>query len=80
MSDEVEVSGVRVTKSDKVLVPGAGDAPEVTKLDLARYHQAVADLVLPHLRGRPISMQRFPDGSTGRRSTRSALRAISRNG
>ncbi|MDO3397028.1 non-homologous end-joining DNA ligase [Nocardioides sp. SOB44] len=65
MSDEVEVAGVRVTKPDKVLVPGAGDAPEVTKLDLARYHEAIADLVLPHLRDRPISMQRFPDGLDG---------------
>ena len=65
MSEEAEVAGVRVTKPAKVLVPGAGEAPEVTKLDLARYHQAVADLVLPHLRDRPISMQRFPDGLGG---------------
>lgn len=54
----VEVAGVEISQPDKVLFPD--DA--VTKLDLATYYDAVADAMLPHLRGRPVNMQRFPDG------------------
>jgi bifunctional non-homologous end joining protein LigD len=49
---------VEISNPDKVLFPDAG----VTKADLADYYERVADRMLPHLRGRPISMQRFPDG------------------
>jgi bifunctional non-homologous end joining protein LigD len=52
------VSGVEISHPEKVLFPDDG----ITKLDLARYHDAVADVMLPHLRGRPVNMQRFPDG------------------
>ena len=37
----------------------------MTKLDLATYYDAIADVMLPHLRGRPVNMQRFPDGIDG---------------
>ena len=49
---------IKITHPDKVLFPDAG----VTKADLAAYYERVAPLILPHLRGRPVSMQRFPDG------------------
>jgi bifunctional non-homologous end joining protein LigD len=54
----VEVAGVEISKPDKVLFPDDG----LTKLDLATYYDAIADVMLPHLRGRPVNMQRFPDG------------------
>ena len=53
-----EVAGVEISKPDKVLFPDVG----LTKLGLATYYDAVADVMLPHLRGRPVNMQRFPDG------------------
>jgi bifunctional non-homologous end joining protein LigD len=56
-----EVAGVAISKPDKVLFPADG----VTKLDLARYYDEVADVMLPHLRRRPVNMQRFPDGIDG---------------
>ena len=56
-----EVAGVEISKPDKVLFPDSA----TTKLDLARYYDAVADVMLPHLRGRPVNMQRFPDGIEG---------------
>jgi bifunctional non-homologous end joining protein LigD len=53
------VAGVEISKPDKELLPG------VTKLDLAQYYGDVAEQMLPYLRGRPINMQRFPDGIDG---------------
>ncbi len=61
-----EVAGVEVSKPGKVLFPDdPGSNNAVTKLDLAEYYDAIADVMLPHLRGRPINMQRFPDGIGG---------------
>jgi bifunctional non-homologous end joining protein LigD len=62
----VDVAGVEISRPGKVLFP---DDPAhkyaVTKLDLARYYADVAEVMLPHLRGRPVNMQRFPDGIGG---------------
>ena len=52
------VAGVPLTHPERVLWPDEG----ITKLELARYFAAVAPAMLPHVRGRPISMQRFRDG------------------
>jgi bifunctional non-homologous end joining protein LigD len=49
---------VEISNPGKVLFPQAG----VTKADLASYYERVAKHMLPHLRNRPVSMQRFPDG------------------
>jgi bifunctional non-homologous end joining protein LigD len=58
----VEVAGVEISKPDKELFPASGAGPAVTKLDLARYYESVADVMLPHLKDRPVNMQRLPDG------------------
>jgi bifunctional non-homologous end joining protein LigD len=47
-----------ITHPEKVLFPDDG----ITKGDLAAYHEAVAPLMLPHLRGRPVTMERYPSG------------------
>ena len=49
---------VEITHPDKVLFPDDG----ITKADLAGYYERVSEWMLPHIRLRPISMQRFPDG------------------
>jgi bifunctional non-homologous end joining protein LigD len=56
--DETEVGGVRLTSPDKVLYPEQG----VTKRDLAEYYLAVADVMLPHVARRPITLVRCPTG------------------
>ncbi len=47
-----------ITHPEKVLFPDAG----ITKGELCAYYEAVAPLMVPHIRGRPITMERFPAG------------------
>lgn len=49
---------VSMSNEDKVLFPADG----LTKGDLIDYYEAVADVILPHLRDRPLALHRFPDG------------------
>jgi bifunctional non-homologous end joining protein LigD len=61
MTDEtMKVDGHEIALSNlgKVLFPASG----LTKGDLIDYYRRIADVALPHLRDRPVSMQRFPDG------------------
>jgi len=58
---------VEVHRPGKVLFPGSGETKEYTKGDLADYYRAVAPFMLPHLRGRPLMLERHPDGVDGPR-------------
>lgn len=51
-------SSVPVTHPDRVLFPDDG----ITKGDLVAYYQAVAEAMLPLVSGRPVTLQRFPNG------------------
>jgi bifunctional non-homologous end joining protein LigD len=47
-----------ISHLDKVLFPDDG----ITKGELAAYYEAIAPFMLPHLRGRPLTMERYPAG------------------
>ncbi|QDT74598.1 DNA ligase D [Lacipirellula limnantheis] len=61
-SDEPIVAGVAISHPDRVVFPDCG----VTKLDLARYYEQVADAILPHVVGRPLTLVRCPAGQSGK--------------
>jgi bifunctional non-homologous end joining protein LigD len=55
------VAGVIVTHPDRKVFPEGG----ITKLDLARYYESVAEWMVPEVAGRPLSLLRCPEGIAG---------------
>ena len=47
-----------ITHPEKLLFPADG----ISKGDLAAYYEAVAPVMLPHITGRPVTMERYPAG------------------
>lgn len=57
----VSVEGVRISHPERALWPELG----LTKLDLCRYYEAIADWMLPHVVGRPLTLVRGEQGVEG---------------
>jgi bifunctional non-homologous end joining protein LigD len=55
---EVEIAGVRFSNPERVLYPEQG----VTKEELGIYYARIADWILPHLKDRPLTLVRCPEG------------------
>jgi bifunctional non-homologous end joining protein LigD len=53
---------LRVTNLGKVLFPEGDGHPALTKRDLIRHYVSVGPTLVPHLAGRGLNLQRFPDG------------------
>ncbi|RCW43169.1 bifunctional non-homologous end joining protein LigD [Halopolyspora algeriensis] len=61
--DRFEVDGrsIELSRPDKLLYP----QDSYSKRDVAGYYHSVATVMVPHLRGRPLTLRRFPDGLEG---------------
>ena len=58
----VESERVKLSNPEKVFFSDEG----ITKSDLFEYYRAVAAVLVPHLRDRPFTMRRYPDGAAGK--------------
>jgi bifunctional non-homologous end joining protein LigD len=59
---EASEGRVKLSNLDKVFWPDEG----ITKGDLIDYYRAVAEVLVPHLKARPFTMRRYPDGAFGK--------------
>ena len=60
-ADAVVVAGIPLSHANRVIFPELG----VSKLDLARYYESIANWIVPHLEGRPLTLLHCPAGMTG---------------
>jgi hypothetical protein len=63
-----------ITHPEKVLFPDDG----ITKADLAAYYESVAAIMVPHICGRPVTLERYPAGIGGKGFWQKDVSRISR--
>jgi bifunctional non-homologous end joining protein LigD len=56
------VAGIRLSHPDRLIYPDLG----ISKLDLARYYEDIGRWIVPHVRGRPLTLVHCPAGVAGR--------------
>ena len=62
---ELEGHRLSLTNLNKALWPATNGGSAVTKRDMIRYYIRLAHVLLPHLRDRPLTLTRYPDGISG---------------
>jgi bifunctional non-homologous end joining protein LigD len=55
------VAGVSISHPDRVVFPGVG----ITKVQLAQFYERIAEWIVPHMAGRPLTLVRCPEGAGG---------------
>lgn len=61
VSENATVAGIRISHPDRVVYPELG----ITKLDVARYYEAIGKWIVPHVVGRPLTLVHCPQGLAG---------------
>ena len=54
----MKIEDIELSNPDKIIFP----EKKITKLDLVKYYDQVAENMLPFLKDRPLTLQRFPNG------------------
>ena len=54
----MEISGVKISHPDKVIFAELG----ITKGEMVVYYEKISEYILPHIKNRPLTLHRFPDG------------------
>ena len=69
---QVKIDGrdLILTNAEKVYFPRNG----FTKGQVIEFYSEIADTILPHLRGRPLTLKRYPEGITGEHFTKKTRR------
>jgi bifunctional non-homologous end joining protein LigD len=60
-SERITVAGVSISHPDRVMYPD----PSITKVAVAQFYERIAEWIVPHLRGRPLTLVRCPEGLRG---------------
>jgi bifunctional non-homologous end joining protein LigD len=60
-SGRITVAGVSISHPDRLMYSG----PSLTKLDVAQFYERIADWIVPHVEGRPLTLVRCPEGVSG---------------
>lgn len=58
MHSKIEIAGIEITHPEKVMFPLLG----LTKRDFVEYYDKISAHILPYLKDRPLTLQRFPEG------------------
>jgi len=58
---DIDGRNVPISNLDKILFPHGG----ITKAQVIEYYLRISNYVLPHLRDRPVTLKRYPDGALG---------------
>ena len=54
----MKIAEIEISHPDKILFPDKG----ITKIEMVKYYDKIADKILPFLKDRPLTLHRFPDG------------------
>jgi bifunctional non-homologous end joining protein LigD len=65
-AEMIDDPGLKLSNLDKLFWPEDDPNGPITKGDLIDYYRAVAPVLVPHLKGRPFTMRRYPDGASGK--------------
>jgi len=64
--ERITVSGVSISNPGRIMYPAEAPGRNgFTKLDVARFYERIADWIVPHLAGRPLTLVRCPEGLKG---------------
>ena len=59
--NKLRLAGIEISSQNKIIFP----EKKITKGQMAQYYYRIADHMLPYMKNRPLTLQRFPGGIRG---------------